>query len=240
MESLVLLFALAGWPLVDVPGDLGGDYHADIMGHAGRKSVGDGRSTDAHETTHFVNNQIRNRTPEKDNAFYCLGGKAYVFPEPRTKKSDCAGYVPRVLRGGRFDLYVSGQREWNDEPLYVLDEWSAYINGGIVSVQDASTGRNYERNVYAVTGATELGIYSIATAMAIHDRDAVWWREHSEDFRSFMMLGLARVQYLEDYGPRFYPHDDTLLRELRTSSEAEAMRSFIREHFEGLLLEAEQ
>lgn len=95
------------------------------------------RSTDkmhyAHEATHGVNAGIRNSHGPRDNAAYLLGDRAWVMPEPSTTLSAVAGAVPRSLRGGGYNLYLQRQqRYWNDQPLYILDEWSAYRNGTLM------------------------------------------------------------------------------------------------------------
>lgn len=65
------------------------------------------------------------------NAFYLLGNRAVRLNEPSgIKLSTIANAVPQPLRGMSYQLYLVQQRQyWENEPLYVHDEWSAYLNG---------------------------------------------------------------------------------------------------------------
>jgi len=64
------------------------------------------------------------------NACYCLAGRGWRHEEPSFKLNDIAQAVPQELRGMSYQLYlVQQQQYWNNEPLYVFDEWSAYLNG---------------------------------------------------------------------------------------------------------------
>lgn len=64
------------------------------------------------------------------NACYILGDRGLTLPEPYLKLSDIARAVPQKLRGMSYDTYlIQQQRYWQDSPLYVFDEWSAYLNG---------------------------------------------------------------------------------------------------------------
>lgn len=64
------------------------------------------------------------------NAFYVLGGRGLRLPEPACQLRDVAEDVPLRLCGMAYQLYLVQQRRyWNDQPLYVFDEWSAYLNG---------------------------------------------------------------------------------------------------------------
>jgi hypothetical protein len=87
----------------------------------------------AHEGTHGVNAEIRNAVGRPNNAAYLLGDRAWVMAEPETTLSVVARRVPASLRGGGYKLYLIKQRRyWNNQPLYLLDEWSAYRNGTLM------------------------------------------------------------------------------------------------------------
>ena len=120
----------------------------------------------AHETTHGLNARIRNQSvqieqihsgsvpltlpiPEiqdtsvvsgRYNACYVLNNMAFVMEEPPLKLSQIANSVPTSMRGMSYRLYLIQQQQyWNDCPLYVLDEWSAYTNG-LSTALDANGG----------------------------------------------------------------------------------------------------
>lgn len=95
-----------------------------------------------HETTHGINSRCRVEIGGNVNAFYCLNGRVGVFREPAIRKSRVAAYVPAHLRGDVFGLYMTGQSDWDDRPLYVIDEWVAYINGLAVGLEYAGNQRS--------------------------------------------------------------------------------------------------
>lgn len=87
-----------------------------------------------HENTHGANNWLRNYWMERYggrwNAVYVLRNKAFLIQEPPLRLSDVANATPQNWRGQLFQLYmVTQRRDWEHEPLYVLDEWASYLNG---------------------------------------------------------------------------------------------------------------
>lgn len=120
-------------PLRQVPTTQLGNVLADIesrmpAGHVYRDAD---LVTWAHETTHGINSRLRvaQKRP-RVNAFYVTHGRAIVLTEPRVKLAHVAAAVPPTLRGGVFRLYLEQSlKDWNDCPLYVLDEWLGYTNG---------------------------------------------------------------------------------------------------------------
>lgn len=92
----------------------------------------------AHETTHGLNSNIRNKHggTGRVNAFYILNNKAVVMQEPNYTLRQLASAVPSNLRGMSYRLYlVQQQQYWNNEPLYVFDEATAYLNGAKVGFE---------------------------------------------------------------------------------------------------------
>lgn len=123
----------------------GSTLYADIINHCrDYKNFIEKNSkiTSAHECSHGIANTIRNTAGGHVNAFYLGQDRAIVIPEPNIKKSDVAQYIPSQLRSSRFVLYISGQTSWNDNPLYVYDEFIAYINGAWAGI-DLKRQENY-------------------------------------------------------------------------------------------------
>ena len=91
--------------------------------------------TTAHETTHGVNSDLRNKYGKP--CFYALNGKVLSLPhELNTTLSQVAASVPEELRGRVFRLYLIEQQSWwQNQPSYILDELSAYTNGVACSRQ---------------------------------------------------------------------------------------------------------
>ena len=212
-------------------------FYGDIMAHATRKYSSGNRDTNAHETTHFINSDLRNKTAAHDNAFYIGRNTAFFFIEPNVRKRDAIPYIPNCLRFSRFNLYMVNQTEWDMEPLYVLDEWTAYVNGGLVSYEDGLNGMTYSKNSDCLMGSMELGIYSVGVCMAIAEKDPQYWRDNLE-FQEFVYWQLNRTYQLYLDGKSMYPWDkqERLLYNLRNNPECERMREFLWEWFDGVIL----
>jgi hypothetical protein len=102
-----------------------------------------------HENTHDIDGYVRGWFPGgtgRWNACYVPGGKAAVIAEPRTVRLSAVGRsVPESLRGGGYQLYLVKQVEqWDDAPLYVVEEWAAYMNGLQCAVEERSTDAAYQ------------------------------------------------------------------------------------------------
>lgn len=125
-----------------------------------------------HEATHGVNSLVRNTyapNGSEYNAAYCLNGRAAVIREPRpVTLSEVARMVPAALRGQQtFNLYLVQQRRyWNDCPLYMLDEWSAYTNGADQWVQYKKAGRQHS-SASELLFTAHFAIYSLCMAAAV-------------------------------------------------------------------------
>jgi hypothetical protein len=81
----------------------------------------------AHELCHWVNSLLR---VDGYNSFYVLGGRYLTLPEPKVTIEQVADNVPADQRGKGYKLYlVTMRRYWNNQPLYILDEATAYTTG---------------------------------------------------------------------------------------------------------------
>lgn len=100
-----------------------------------------------HETTHDINNSIRNRQTQKSNAAYWLNGNAFVHHEPNLTLRDVAVSVPANMRGETFKLYmVQQQNWWNDHPLYPMDELAAYRIGTLARIENGTFIREIQHS----------------------------------------------------------------------------------------------
>ena len=126
----------------------------------------------AHETTHGINSRVRVNCGAGINALYCLDGYVGIFREPNVTKSMVCRYVPNHLRGDVFGLYMSGQGAWDRQPLYILDEWVAYINGGTVGIELMAGGGVGSRSLeHDIRHAIEFSGYASALLTAIDAQD---------------------------------------------------------------------
>lgn len=147
LAAWALLLSCARGEVVEVPPIRQSGYSG-VLGEledrmpAGHQYRASHPGTWAHETTHGLNSRIRNSRggTGQVNAAYLYGGHALVLPEPPLTLTEVARAVPRRWRGRIYGLYMVEQAgDWNNEPLYVLDELSAYINGAVSCIQ---AGRN--------------------------------------------------------------------------------------------------
>lgn len=199
-------------------------------------SLDNSRRTNGHETTHMVQANMRNAHGGRVNAIYLLNGEGVILKEPGIAKRLVSRFVPPSLRHSRYYTYVEGQGEWDDRPLYLVDEWNAYINGTLVAIDDKANGvfDGNDRSDDAV-GPVEMGVYCIALGMAIEKHDHEYWA-NDPDFKPFLQYEWNRAKEAFDKAAPLFPWDtqDQILNALRTSADAEPMRQFIKTHLNNV------
>jgi hypothetical protein len=188
--------------------------------------------THGHETSHGIHSHIRNHlnnTGQRANGFYLLDDRAVLVVEPPIRKSQVAPFVPQALRGSRFGTYVTGQVAWDDRPLYIWDEWNAYVNGGEVAIDLFQRGLWNQGGRDAVSGQLEFTVYALAVAMAV-ERHAPEYFEQNAQFREFLAFNTQRAMDLFRAGTAMQPFaraDDTRYYEkLRVGPEGAELRAF--------------
>ena len=191
--------------------------------------------TAGHETTHGIQAHLRNNVapqPIGYNAFYVLGNKAAIVAEPHMTKSDIKGHIMTALRGPRYQLYLEQQTEWDDTPLYVFDEWTAYVNGAEVGVGQVQAGLYQGQWTDAVMGPLEFTAYAIATAATIKDKDPAYYASNMQ-FRCFTAWNIKRAMKLYNEGrvmSQFqWQTQDDYATTLRTNATAEPLREVAKE-----------
>ncbi|RME23299.1 MAG: hypothetical protein D6806_11530 [Deltaproteobacteria bacterium] len=185
-------------PLNDYSDPGWGNVLTDIVRHCPAEWVqtywDSDKVTHGHETTHGINSYLRNyenSTGQRANGFYVLENRAAIIVEPGIWKHQAAEFVPAELRGDRFDMYVTGQTAWDDAPLYLFDEWTAYTNGTAVAVDLYEAGAwNYGWRD-ACMGTIEFVVYSVALAMAVEKYDPNYFSGY-EQFKAFLGWQLER------------------------------------------------
>lgn len=160
-----------------------------MIGHCKDPVTNETRYTNAHETSHFISSALRRPGV---NGFYLGNGQAVLLKEPDVTLADVARYVR--VKGWRFKTYfVDMRRYWNDRPLYVLDEFTAYTWGATVAVQDADAGRRLERTD-AVSGCMEFATYAAALAECVENEDPEYWAsEDGDKLRWFIATMIRRA-----------------------------------------------
>ncbi len=233
MRFIVLWLALLNTALAQQPGWVRypairprenglGNVLADIESHmpAGHIYRDSDLVTWAHETSHGLAGRIRNQWPallgRKSNGFYCLNDVAALLCEPPTTLQAVALDVPASLRGMSYNLYlVNMTRWWNNQPLYILDEWVAYTNG-------SETRRDLQmpHRAETVLQMAEFSVYAwsmIRTARQNNYSDPVL-----EEFARWMTL---RTSYLSKGDGQTWLY----LLKVRYAADAEVWRGSIRE-----------
>ena len=189
-----------------------------------------------HETTHGINNYIRNqnRVPGKTiNAFYVLNNQAVIVEEPNMRKSKVAAFVPSSLQGSRYSLYVVGSTGWDDRPLYIYDEWVAYVNGSAAGIDLVKRGKWTYGWRDGVAGTMEFVVYGLAVAMAAEKHDPSYLQ--NKQFLEFTAWLIQRSMELFREGAQMkdfkWNKQDQYYQSLKTSPDAQGMRDFCKRIF---------
>ena len=193
--------------------------------------------TAGHETTHGINSDVRNNhndTGKKANGLYVTGDKAALIVEPSFRKSQVAEFIPSSLHGSRYDLYITGQTDWDDTPTYVFDEWDAYTNGAAVCLDLTHRGIYKGGWTDCVYGPLEFTVYSIAVAMAAEKYDPAYFASYPQ-LKAFVAWNARRAMDLFREGQGLdsfkYAEQDAYYAKIATSPDAEALRAFCRKTF---------
>jgi hypothetical protein len=214
-------------------GSFGDDVYGDVLSHCKRPNRGDGRYTDVHETSHFISSELR-QGKMGYNGFYILNSKGVLVKEPPTTIGEVADYVPSNLRGMRYQLYLVDQRRyWDEQPLYIVEEWNCYTLGGMCAVDDYNNKRELERTD-AVAGMFEFMIYSTALAMCVEDKCPEYW-EKNKQFREFIQYRMDTSSMIFAVGreiPQFTSlSSDKLYQTWHNSDEGKEFQNFIDKYF---------
>jgi hypothetical protein len=232
----------------------------DLESHISKdhKYGNENKITWAHQVSHGINAQIRNKvyTKEAFNGFYLLQDRSILLREPPITIREIANEIPECLRGPSYKLYFIDQSDkWNDKPLYLIDEWVAFTNGSEVGKE-----LNYEGWYFELLQAHNFNVYCMYMAMIVN-RDVSNYRE--SNFKKFIKWNIERVFMVSSPSDRseieknkvtktvnfsnnhFCPHcrvDGTgekvdlkrckdYIEIIRTSPEAEKLRVFAKDYF---------
>lgn len=218
-----------------------GTVLTDIVRHLPR-SYGDtyydsDHVTYGHETSHGIHSHIRNTmndTGSRANGFYLPGGRACLVREPSMRKSHVAAHIPSTLRWTRYSLYITGSSAWDDTPLYVWDEWNAYVNGAEVGIDRYDAGLWTSGWRGTVDGVIEFVVYGIAVGMAAAEREPGYFAREP-NFLAFLAHELERSMALFRRGQVIsvmrWDEQDAYYERLRTGTEAAPMRDWVRARF---------
>lgn len=155
-----------------------------------------------HETTHGINGDLTNRNvvfgPDGRHIhewFYCLEGRAIGFSNPRFGIAEARALVPGELHGQLWSYLTSANtyRYYARRPLYLVDEWVAYVNGAEVWHDQRKYNPGFNRNGDGVFGVESFVPYMLALCLAIEQHDPDYLRREPA-FQEFMAFNLRRSQ----------------------------------------------
>jgi hypothetical protein len=141
-----------------------------------------------------------------------------VLREPRLTLAQVAAAVPADMRGGSYSLYlVQQRRHWNGQPLYILDEWVAYLNGTEIAVEYAEAGVRLPNETLTAEYTHEFSAYAMELLhLAWRLPSYVGEREKLESF----VHGQIRRSYALQARVRKHPH-------LHRQSQEDALGRFV-------------
>lgn len=215
----------------------------DVLRHSKDDPFGNqfGRITNVHETVHGINSYLRNKywkLDNKVNGFYAGDGKGIIIKEPSIKMQHIIPYIPESLRSYRYKLYFTKQIEyWNDIPTYIIDEWVAYIFGGLSAIDDHCNNISTEKSD-AVSGCLDFSIYVVAMSLAIKKNDPDYWHKYPQ-FKLTIEFFLKKAEQTFFCGKKDFPfpEQDILLKNLRHNEDCQEIRSFLIQEFNGMFLQ---
>lgn len=228
-------------PIFREVSDLNSVY-SDVLSHSQSVPFGNnyGRSTNVHETAHGIHSYIRNKNnSERVNGFYVLNGKAVVIEEPKVSITEFRNFVPENLKSNKWGTYFSKKGDWENQSLYIFDEWTAYILGGKSDVEDVLKNQYSGGKVNSVYGCLDFSIYSVILCMAVKELDPVYWEKNAQ-FKSFVIWQLKEANKTYLSGCKLeqfqFQSQELLLNELLTSDKAISIRKFMEEELESVWL----
>lgn len=241
--ALVASTALAKPPLfIEIPRcrDGGEGVLGDVLSHSVEPpfTAAHGRPTQAHETAHGIHAEYRNRYSKggkRVNALYMGEGRIALVEEPAFLIRHVQPNIPKCVRGYRYPLYFVEQlRYWDDEPVYILDEWVAYTCGAETAVDDNARGIG-RTDEDSVAGCMEFAIYAVATYLTAKARDP----NHDQQLRAVIAFNMTRAEAAWNAGRYVFRNSkqEILYAALQTHPDAEPIRACLREEFGGAFLE---
>lgn len=174
----------------------------DLSGHVSQTYSDPDDAHVAHELCHFASSDIRNKLfnlgYRKHNTFYVLNNVAFLVQEPNFKLQDLAKNIPVRYRGQVYNLYlVRQQRDWNDQPSYILDEHTAYTTGTMCAMEVNNMARAQDSGFRML----ETLIYSIILKRMAHQKDIdtiVDWQT-ARCKRLYSEMTVTNPQLLQNY-----------------------------------------
>ncbi len=213
----------------------GSTYFTDIFRHTNdRFTSSDNPGTNAHETLHGLNHQMRIKRGNGWNFVYHENGRGAYVREPSMDAARIRDYVPsrvRTLADMRYKTYLVDQiSDWH-EVLYQFDEWSCYRADARIAVEIAKAGQWNFGMIDQVDGAMDFVAFGSAAVLALKQNEPSYLQ--NKQFKAvFAMLAEQSMQYIDEgltYRDFSRFHAKELRDVYRTSSEMAPTRAAIKE-----------
>ncbi len=186
----------------------------------------------AHETTHGIHSHLNNTLNEMGSReYYCLyvlDNKVAKIKQPKITIQQVAGTIPPGLRKSRYQLYLVQQAAaWGKEPIYIWDEWVAYVNGADCGVELQKKKLYDPGKQDSVWGCLEFNVYAVYVAIAQKKLDPTY---DNKRMLEFLAYNLERSMKIYNDGTKadvFNWDDHKYLQEVRTGGSASEFRRFV-------------
>jgi hypothetical protein len=196
--------------------------------------------TAGHEWTHFLNAYLSSRAGSGKSAFYMLEGRYVTLTIPDGLRG-VVPHVPPSLRGVLYDLYlVQNSGNAQVDPLYLLDEWTAYANDVTIAVDQLNRGKPLNPfnptaiQPEAAGNVLEFMFYGFALGMAVKQYDPAYYQSYEgRRLRDFIALTAYRSLDIHAKGVRWREinrgdsRNTTLLSHFRNAADTAAMRAWV-------------
>jgi hypothetical protein len=146
-----------------------------------------------HEGSHGV--CVRLPRVKGSHGIYLLNGQSVYLRHPRLTIGEAAATIPPKERGRIFDLYmVESRRDWDREPIYIVEEWVCYVHGTLARRQ-----LGLDRREETESHALEMERYSRAILALAKRKDPTY--PDAEKFAAFIEWNARRFREFQKVEP---------------------------------------
>jgi hypothetical protein len=211
----------------------GSPHFVDVMSRTRNRYLSSSHTTNAHETMHLFESEMRNARGIGWNYFYFEDGKGAYLRDPKMSSTRIREYVParvRTLARARYDLYLVQQTSSWPNVLYQFDEWCAYKTNARIAVETFDAGQWNGGTVDEVDGAMDFLVFAAAAVRALEVNEPGYLQ--NDQFKAvFAMLAEESATYIERglAIPNFNAFHARELREhFRSSPESADLRAALK------------
>lgn len=183
--------------------------------------------TSAHETTHGINSDLRNKfCNSKQSAFYCFDGKYIVLDDPNVTIAQIVPNVPSSLRFFRYNAYLVNNTNsyWNNKSTYLIDEWVSYINGTLTGIDQTQAskyvGRKNSDDTYT---SMEFAYYILAMYVTIKQHDPNYFNNNNE-FKEFVAFNIRRSAEAYENSKNVFSWQSNIIQTFATANDVQPLR----------------